>query len=187
MEGRVRSSREAVEDGTVSGRLTPPGTQSLVRTPSGTDPLSALPADAYDNLLVIATRDHPNKIEQRLTRDGHDIANVGVVPAVPAAAEYRGDLWTTDSVRPGDLTGIGMSVSDAMEYVERDAGWVFVDALGVLLMYSEDARVCRFFQTLVGRVRAHGARGVYCADSAAITDETYERLRGMCDAECGLL
>ena len=187
MEEMVRSGREAVEDGVASERLTPSGTQSLVRTPSGTDPLSALPERAYDNLLVIATRDHPSKIEQRLTRDGHDLTNVGVVPAVPAAAEYRGDLWTTDSARPGDLTGIGMHVSDAMQYVDSDTGWVFVDALGVLLMYSDDSRVCRFFQTLVGRVRAHGARGVYCVDPAAITDETYEQLRGMCDAECGLL
>lgn len=183
----MRSDRRAVEDEAASRGPAPPGTQSLVRTPSGRDPLSTLPERAYDNLLVVAARDHPNKIEQRLVRDGRDVDNVGVVPVAPATAEYRGDLWTTDPVRPGDLTGIGMRFSDAVKHVESDTGWVFVDALGVLLMYSDDARVCRFFQTLLGRVRARGARGVYCVDPAAITDETYERLRGMCDAECGLV
>ncbi|MFC4553066.1 MULTISPECIES: DUF835 domain-containing protein [Halorussus] len=167
-------------------RLATPGVQSLVRTPSGADPLSALPERAYDNLLVVATRDHPNKIEHRLERAGLDGAGVGVVPAIPAATEYRGDLWTTDPVRPDDLTGIGMRFSDAVRHVEEDAGWVFVDSLGVLLMYADDDRVCRFFQTLVGRVRARGARGVYCVDPAAVADETYERLRGLCDAECEL-
>jgi hypothetical protein len=161
----------------------PPGTQTLVRTPADADPFSALPERAFDNLLVVAARDHPNKLEARFERRGRDPNSVGVVPVVPAADEYAGDLWTTDAVGPDDLTGIGMRFSDAIQHVESATGWVLIDALGVLLMYSEESRVCRFFQTLTNRVRAKEVHGAYCVNPNAIADETYERLRAMCDAE----
>lgn len=163
-----------------------PGTQSLVRVAPGENPLSALPERAYENLLVLATKSQPNRIERRLTDDGRTVQNVGVVPVAPVASDYGGDLWTTDSVQPGDLTGIGMRFSDAIEHVERNAGWVFVDALSVLFMYADDVRVCRFFQTLAGRARARGVQGVYCVNPTAVGEETYERLRGLCDVECDM-
>jgi hypothetical protein len=164
----------------------PPGRQTLVRTPADADPLAVLPERAYDTLLVVAARDHPSKLETRLERRGRDPNSVGVVPVVPAADAYEGDLWTTDPVAPDDLTGIGMRFSDAVRHVESGTGWVLIDALGVLLMYSEAARVCRFFQTLTNRVRAKGVHGAYCVNPDAIATETYERLRGMCDAERGI-
>jgi hypothetical protein len=159
------------------------GTQTLVRTPADADPLAVLPDRAYDNLLVVAARDHPSKLEARLERRGRAPNTVGVVPVVPAAGEYEGDLWTTDPVAPDDLTGIGMRFSDAVQHVESGTGWVLIDALGVLLMYSEEARVCRFFQTLTNRVRSKQVHGAYCVNPNAIAEETYERLRAMCDAE----
>ena len=163
-----------------------PGTQSLVRVAPGEAPLAALPDRAYENLLVVATKSQPNRVERRLRADGRSVENVGVVPVAPIDANYAGDLWTTDSVRPDDLTGIGMRFSDAIEHVERDTGWVCIDALSVLFMYADDVRVCRFLQTLVGRARARNVRGVYCVNPTAVGDETYERLRGLCDVECAM-
>lgn len=183
MRDAVRSSAEPLRDEQTREAFGPPGTQTLVRTPADASPLLELPDRAYDNLLVIAAGDHPNRIEQRLERGGRDPANVGVVPVVPAARGYDGDLWTTDPVRPDDLTGLGMRFSDAIRHVESGSGWVLLDALGVLLMYSEGTRVCRFFQTLTNRVRTHDVRGVYCVTPDAIPHETCERLRSMCDAE----
>nr|WP_276301999.1 hypothetical protein [Halorussus sp. DT80] len=84
---------------------------------------------------------------------------------------------------PDDLTGLGMRFSDAIRHVEAGSGWVVIDALGVLLMYAEDSRVCRFFQTLSNRVRAKEVHGVYFANHDAVAHETYEQLRAMCDAE----
>lgn len=182
MEDAVRSGPAR----TPTHRFGPAGTQTLARTPADAAPLTELPERAYDTLLVVAARDHPSKIEQRLEREGRDPAAVGVVPVVPAAREYDGDLWTTDSVRPDDLTGLGMRFSDALRHVDRESGWVVVDALGVFLMYSDESRVGRFFQTLTNRVRAHGARGVYCVTPDAVPDGTYQRLRSVCDAECEL-
>lgn len=183
MEEVVRSGETGRSGASSDDSFGPAGTQTLVRTPADADPLSVLPERAYDNLLVVATRDHPSKLETRLERRGRDPSTVGVVPVVPAADEYAGDLWTTDPVAPDDLTGIGMHFSDAMRHVRSHDGWVLIDALGVLLMYSEESRVCRFFQTLTNRVRAKEVHGAYCVNPNAIATETYERLRAMCDAE----
>lgn len=188
MEEAVQSGSETARaertgGSTADGPFGPAGTQTLVRTPASTHPFSVLPERAFDNLLVVAVRDHPKKLQRCLERAGHDPANVGVVPVVPAAREYSGDLWTTDPVSPDDLTGIGMRFSDAIEHVEPSTGWVLVDALGVLLMYAEESKVCRFFQTLTNRVRAREVNGAYFVDPAAFPEETYEQLRGMCDAE----
>jgi len=184
MREAVRSGVTSLGDGEpTDDAFAPAGTQTLVQTPAEADPLSALPARAFDNLLVVSARDHPNKLEARIKRAGHDPASVGVVPVSPAARDYDGDLWTTDPVNPDDLTGLGMRFSDAVRHVKAESGWVVVDALGVLLMYAEDARVCRFFQTLSNRVRAKEVHGVYFTNPDAVADETYEQLRAMCDVE----
>ena len=192
MEDLAHDVREADDEGDARGGVAgagapspfaPAGTQTLVRTRASADPLAALPERAFDNLLVVAARDHPSKLERRLERVDHDPSRVGVVPAAPAAREYDGDLWTTDYVSPEDLTGLGMRFSDALQYVESGTGWVVVDSLGVLLMYADDSRVCRFVQTVTNRVRAKEVHGVYGVNPDAVADETYEQLRAMCDAE----
>jgi hypothetical protein len=184
MEEAVRSGAPVVgSDDPTRDSFAPAGTQTLVRSPTNADPLSVLPERAFDNLLVVSVRDHPNRVETRIERIGHDPGNVGVVPVVPAAGDYEGDLWTTDPVSPDDLTGLGMRFSDAVRHVESGSGWVVIDGLGVLLMYAENSRVCRFFRTLANRVRAREVHGVYFANPEAIADETYEQLRAMCDAE----
>ncbi|WP_128476303.1 DUF7504 family protein [Halorussus pelagicus] len=184
MDEVVRSSKRAPgRENPRRDAFAPAGSQTLVRTPTNADPLAALPERAYDNVLIVSARDHPKRLETRLEHAGHDPANVGVVPVVPATCDYDGDLWTTDPVNPNDLTGIAMRFSDAIRHVESETGWVVLDALGVLLMYADASRVCRFFQTLTSRVRAQDIHGVYGANPDAIADETFERFRAMCDAE----
>ncbi|UPW00936.1 hypothetical protein M0R88_02255 [Halorussus gelatinilyticus] len=183
MEEAARSRDGTLGRDDPRGAFAPAGSQTLVRTPTDADPLAALPTRATDTLLVVSARDHPKRLEAKLERAGHDPANAGVVPVVPAARDYDGDLWTTDPVRPNDLTGIAMRFSDAIRHVEPGTGWVVLDALGVLLMYADSDRVCQFFQTMTNRVRAREVRGVYGANPDAISDETFERLRSMCDRE----
>lgn len=159
------------------------GTQALAAASASAEPLTDLPERAYENLLVVSTRSHPRRIEKRLRSAGADLSNVGVVPVSPSAGGYDGEVWTTDSVRPDDLTGIGMRLTDAIRHLEPGAGWVVLDALGVLLMYVDESPAYRFVQTLAGRVRAHGACGVYCLDPDAVDERTYDRFRTLCDAE----
>ena len=186
MDEAVRSGDGALGRDTPTDAVAPAGTQTLVRTPTDADPLAALPTRATETLLVVSARDHPKRLEARLERAGFDPANAGVVPVVPVTDDYDGRLWATDPVHPNDLTGVAMRFSDAIAHVESESGVVLLDALGVLLMYADADRVCQFFQTMTNRVRAREVRGAYGANPDAIPDETFERLRSMCDAECDL-
>ena len=186
MDEAVGSTDDSLGRRPPAGGFARAGSQTLVRTATDTDPLAALRTHATETLLVVSARDHPKRLETRLERAGFDPTNAGVVPVVPTTCDYDGPLWTTDPVRPNDLTGVAMRFSDAIAHVESGSGVVLLDALGVLLMYADADRLCQFFQTLTNRVRAREVRGVYGANPDAIPDETFERLRSMCDAEYDL-
>ena len=157
-----------------------PGEQALVSVPSMGSPLSVLPDEAFENLLVLSATAAPEKVESLVERRGGDPGKVGVVPVTGSPGAYDGPLWTTDPVDPSDLTGISIRLSTAMEYVGR-GGWVVVDNVNVLLMYGREEQVFRLFNSVVSNVREREACGAYCTVREAVTDETYARLRDCCD------
>jgi hypothetical protein len=157
-----------------------PGEQALVSVPSMGSPLAALPDDAFENLLVVSATAAPGKVESLVERRGGDPQKVGVVPVTGSPTEYDGPLWTTDPVDPSDLTGISIRLSKAMNYVMQ-GGWVVVDNVNVLLMYGREEQVFRLFDSMVSNARQKEARGAYCTVREAVTDETFGRLRDLCD------
>lgn len=157
-----------------------PGEQVLVSVPSMGSPLSVLPDEAFENLLVMSATASPKKVESLVRRRGGNPEKVGVIPVTGSPTEYDGPLWTTDSVDPSDLTGISIRLSKAMEYVMR-GGWVVIDNVNVLLMYGREEQVFRLFESVVSSARAKEACGAYCTVREAVTDETYSRLRNFCD------
>ena len=157
-----------------------PGEQALVSVPSMGSPLSVLPDEAFENLLVVSATAAPEKVEALVRRRDGDPQKVGVVPVTGSPTEYDGPLWTTDSVDPSDLTGISIRVSEAMQYVMR-GGWVVIDNVNVLLMYGREEQVFRLFESVVSGARAKEACGAYCTVREAVTDQTYSRLQGFCD------
>lgn len=157
-----------------------PGEQVLVSVPSMGSPLSELPDEAFENLLVVSGTAAPKKIESLVERRGGDPQKVGVIPVTGSPAGYDGPLWTTDSVDPSDLTGVSIRLSNALEYVMAD-GWVVFDSLNVLLMYGRENQVYRLLDSVVDSVRGRDARGAYCIVREAVTDETYSRFVSLCD------
>lgn len=164
--------------------LLPPGAQALAPVAAEDEPLLALPPPAYRNLLVISTRHAPGRVESLLQRAGHDLDGIGVVPVTAASIDYDGPLPTAKPVRPTDLTGIGIRVSEAAKHF--DDGWVLLDALTLLLMYAESSRVHRFTSTLMANLAAKNVRGVYCLCPDAVEDATVEQFRSLFDAEIEL-
>ncbi|WP_158056893.1 DUF7504 family protein [Halorussus halophilus] len=164
----------------VSSLALSPGEQALVSVPSMQSPLSALPAEAFDNLLVVSATTSPKKVEQLVVRRGGNPATVGVIPVTGSPSEYDGPLWTTDPVDPSDLTGISIRLSEALQYVTKE-GWVVFDNVNVLLMYAAEKSVYRLLDSVISTVRGKKARGAYCLVRDAVTDETYAQLSGLCD------
>lgn len=163
-----------------------PGSQVIGLVSSSDEPLLALPPPAFRNLLVVSTRLTPRRIETMLDATAREVTNVGVVPATAMPTEYDGPLWTTESVRPADLTGLGIRVSEAARHLEPGRGWVLLDAVTMLLMYADEPRVHRFTNTMMRNLAARNVRAIYCLCPDAISDQTLERFRGLGHAELDL-
>ncbi|NIB98146.1 hypothetical protein [Halobacterium sp. R2-5] len=160
----------------VDARGDPDGAAALVLAPGVSTEDARVCADrlaAADAALVVSLRRTPRNWQA--ARDG---------PLPPTG------FVTTDShpgsVRavadPGDLTGIGIAVSEYLGDLPGDAEpAVCLDSLTTLLQFAEPERAYRFLQVLCGRVRAAGGT-VHChADPAAHDDAALERLAGLFD------
>jgi len=161
----------------------PFGTQALVLTPSLRSPLSLVPADAFDNMLVVSTTRPPKKVEQLVRERDGDPNTVGLVPVSGSPVDYDGPLWTTNVVHPNDLSGIYDRFERGMNHVKPGEGWVVFDNVNVLLMYAERASVGNFMDSVATNVRRRNAAGAYALVRDAVTDETYDTLASGFDAE----
>lgn len=85
---------------------------------------------------------------------------------------------------PGDLTGLGIKASQALEeFAEADDRIVVrFDSLTMLLQYADLQRAFRFLHVLVDRIERVGATGVFHMDPAAHDDRELATLRTLFDA-----
>lgn len=112
-----------------------------------------------------------------------------VVVDCTASTSGTGDGATVSVSSPGDLTGTGMAVTDALstlheEGVERTR--ILLDSVSTFLMYGEFERVYRFCHTLVQHVDSTGALAILTADTETMAATEAESLRGLFDAEIEL-
>ena len=159
-----------------------PGSQALLSQSSLQSPFAALPATAYDSLLVVSSRP-PEEVARRLTAVGADLDAVGHVPISGSETTYTGPMRTTDPVVPDDLTGLSMRLSRAFDALGPRNGWLLVENLNVFLMYASEPRVFRFVDHVAERASDRGITGVYTLATDAVSAAVYERLLMSVDAE----
>jgi KaiC/GvpD/RAD55 family RecA-like ATPase len=85
---------------------------------------------------------------------------------------------------PGDMTGIGIGVSEQLRRFageEADRTRVVFDSLSTLLMYSEVETVFRFLHVLTGRIDGVDAAGLFTIDPTTHDDETVNTLKQLFD------
>jgi len=170
---------KTIEDGKVDIN---PGTQAIVSVKAMSGPLELLPEEAFGSLLVVSTGGHPRNIEEKVREAGGSPSKVLVVPVTGSSLRYDGPLRLAERTGPNDLTKVGVNINNGLRELDREP-WVLFDNINVFLMYADDSRVYRFMDTVVGSTRQAGGRGVYCTVREAIADQTYERLRQLCDQE----
>ncbi len=171
------SGREVADDGEALDLA--PGETALAQLPTRASSVEHLPAEAYENLLVV-TVDSPDTVEDAVRAGGGDPANVGIVPVSASQVRYDGPCWTADRVSPSDLTGISIQFSRGEQYLRDGSGWVVVDGLGTLLMYAEETKLYRLLSHLLTRSRERDLRHVTGA-TASVSEETMARFRGLHD------
>ncbi|MFB6186693.1 MAG: recombinase RecA, partial [Halobacteriaceae archaeon] len=86
---------------------------------------------------------------------------------------------------PVDLTGIGIELSELLEYFHQNqditANRVLLDSLSTLLMYSNLQTVFRFLHVFTGRIQSANALGLYTIDDSAHDDQTMSTIQQLFD------
>lgn len=162
-----------------------PGEAVLDRLSERETPVSHLPPSAYENLLVVTVAG-PETVEAAAREAGGDPANVGVVPVSASPLSYDGPCWTVERVSPSDLTGISIQFSRGERYLADGSGWVVVDGLGTMLMYTEEENLYRLFSHLLSRVRERQLRHVTGVVDDVVSPETLARFSDLHDRAVSL-
>lgn len=158
------------------------GQQAIAMLSAMDDPLDLLPDHAFDDLLVLSTRGHPQEIQDYVEKRGLDPSGVYVLPVSGSTVRYDGPLTVAERTGPTNLTKVGVVFSNTLESMD-DNPWVLFDNFNILLMYADESRVYRFMDTMIGNVRARDGCGVYCTVRDAVEDQTYEKFRQLCEVE----
>jgi hypothetical protein len=145
-----------------------PGSNVLIRGPSlsgkralAVELLSALPAG--ERPVALSTTSDATGFRERLAAIGHtDVADRCYVIDAMRSQVNGGSFACTDGgghpltsyvTSPGDLTGVGMSMSRALQeaIADGDRPRLLVDNLSTLLQYNSLERLYRFLHVLNGR------------------------------------
>lgn len=162
-----------------------PGTQAIAKISAMKDPLSSLPPEAFEGLLLICTRGDPRGVEELVLEAGADPSKVLVIPVSGTSLGYDGPLRVAGRTSPNDMTKVGVNFTNGLEEIDGEP-WVVVNNFNVFLMYADQNTVYRFMNSLTNEARQAGARGLYCTVRDAIGDKTYEKFRQLCDVEIDL-
>lgn len=155
--------------------------------------LGAAEPTATDLVFVTLARSPDDRIDRwRRAAGGAVPAKVGVVAATESdrATTARGSSDGVDgpivgSVRsPGDLTGLGIELSDRLEAWADDGNRTLLcfHTLTTLLQYVDLQTAYQFLHVLTARVSDADARAHYHADPAAHDERALNTLRTLFDA-----
>ena len=86
-------------------------------------------------------------------------------------------------VNPGDLTGLGVRLSGALERCAASDGesTLCFDSLTVVLQYADRQVVFQFLHTLAGLVRRAGTQAHFHLDPTAVDEQTVATLKTLFD------
>ncbi|WP_162562316.1 DUF7504 family protein [Salinigranum rubrum] len=195
------TKRDTARPTTPDGETLPafrPGSNVLVRGPSlagkrdiALELLAALAPD--ERPVVVSAADDAANVRRRLVAtEGADLSDdCYVVDAVRSQVSGQavtrtdgGDRRTWYASSPSDLTGIGISTTDALSAVHAEGKRprVVVDSPSTLLQYNDIERVYRFLHVLNSRVRALDGVTIQIIHADAHTDREVATLAHLFDS-----
>ncbi|WP_224448307.1 DUF7504 family protein [Haloprofundus salilacus] len=139
--------------------------------------------------ILATTRKRADTIEQEYESvgGGTAAAELSIVDCVGRLGGFDHDR-TRPNYRyvssPGDLTGVGIAVTEFMrrQYEAGAEARVGVHSLSTMLMYTELRRLFQFLHVLTGRIANCGFTGVFVVDSDVVDDRDFAILKQPFDA-----
>jgi KaiC/GvpD/RAD55 family RecA-like ATPase len=166
-----------------------PGTSLLISGPA----MTGKEALAFDILrdglddgegaVVVTTNDPADAIAERFRADHPDLAQgqLGIV-------DCRGDgddgdvdgVYTHHVSSPGDLTGMGIGFTEALETLHRGGrqrGRLALSSLSVMLTYTDKKAAFKFCHVMSSRLDTAEYIGAFTIDSGAHDDQTLQVIK----------
>lgn len=168
----------------------------LCRAPSLSDGSTEVCPSVGDhdepNLLLVSLTGNPHRRLETWKRHGADPERVAILSVEESRSVAATDgggttvgpdgtpVTTTTVSEPGDLTGIGIKLTQCLSSWADDATptVVCVDSLTTLLQYVDPERVFRFLQETTNRVETVGAVAHYHVDPGAHDEQTLSTIAG---------
>jgi KaiC/GvpD/RAD55 family RecA-like ATPase len=168
-----------------------PGTSILISGPAMTGK-SALAMNMLkdgirrgEGAVVVTTNDPAESVvdDFRTTVPELEDAQLGVIDA---RGDSGGDGSQANGVyvhhvsSPGDLTGIGIGITKALEGLHnngREQGRLTLDSLSTMLTYTDKKTVFKLCHILSSRLDAAGYVGFFTIDSGAHDDQTLQVIK----------
>ncbi len=64
---------------------------------------------------------------------------------------------------PGDLTGLGIVITEELKKVQKDNYFVVLDSINAMLIYLDSGKVSRFLHFMASKLRLQGLSGIIMA------------------------
>ena len=167
-----------------------PGSSILISGPA----MTGKDALAYDILadgarqqqgaVIVSTGDRSeNVIADFRERAGTDAIRLGVVDCVSDNGDNTAvadGVYVHNVSSPGDLTGIGIGITKAIEGLHEsgaDRGRLALSSLSTMLTYTDRKTVFKFCHVLSSRLDAAEYLGLFTIDSAAHDEQTLQVIK----------
>ncbi|WP_449404326.1 RAD55 family ATPase [Halapricum desulfuricans] len=167
-----------------------PGSTILISGPA----MTGKEALAYDLLtdgvrqnegaVIVSTGDRADSVIGDFSeRTGRESFPLGVIDCV---SDRSGGETTDDGVyahhvsSPGDLTGIGIGITKALEGLHEsgvEKGRLALASLSTMLTYTDRKTVFKFCHVLSSRLDSAGYLGLFTIDSGAHDDQTLQVIK----------
>lgn len=168
-----------------------PGTSILISGPAMTGKQDF----AYDVLadgvardegaVIVSTGDRAETvIEEFESRVGEEPFNLGVVDCAADQSDAQSrpadGIFVHHVASPGDLTGIGIGITEALEALHdhgTDQGRLALSSLSTMLTYTDRKTVFKFCHVLSSRLDAAEYLGLFTIDASAHDEQTLQVIK----------
>ena len=140
--------------------------------------------EAGEGAIALSTGDRADNVIDKLESRVHsDTFNLGVIDcAGEQGSEHQGreNVYIHHVASPGDLTGIGIGITEALESLhERGSvkGRLSLSSLSTMLTYTDQKTVFKLCHVLASRLDAANYLGLFTIDASAHEEQTLQVIK----------
>ncbi len=145
--------------------------------------IKELTSNGYSVLIVSVTL--PNIVVRRTYESaGIDLSKVFVVDAVTRYSDgpiVPGDPNVKHISNPGNLTDIGIAITERIKPLPGEKKCLFVDDISTMLLYSPSVTISKFIHFITNKLRLFDVAGVFLAVEKGLDPALFSQISTFTD------